>query len=251
MPNKKEVDKILNRIRIIDFIGKFLNIIVQFYWVIFLIFLVLCLSIILSPYLNVWGRGSIYYTLKPFFLQIFGSKESMWVFLAFFIIPIQEIYKSIKENKNNVIGRINARKGLIEEMESNMDSIFSNNVDKPTKNYWFEQIDNDLVTFPSTRSKQEWKDFSQLYKEIVYYQDLVRAYFWGKQLDVAEYQFVLQIKFIKFLGLQSGLEDLIDKPDLNNPNHKKIGRDTLSKVYPENKNIYLDNLHSKINQLFL
>lgn len=251
MSNKKDVYKSFCWIKIKDFFGVFLDIFVRLYWVIFLLLLVLCLTVILSPYLNVWGRGSTYYTLKPFFLQIFGSKESMWVFLAFFIIPIQEIYKSIKENRNNVVSRINARKGLIEEMESNMDSIFSNNVDKPTKNYWFEQIDNDLVTFSFIRNKQEWKDFSQLYKEIIYYQDLVRAYFWGKQLDVAEYQFVLQIKFIKFLGLQSGLEGLVEESDLNSPTHKKIGRDTISEHYPNNKDIYLNNLKSKINQLFL
>lgn len=227
------------------------NVLIKFlhnnFWRFFLIILLFSFLVIISPYLKYGDKGYTYFYLKPYFLQLFGSKESMWVFLAFFIIPLQEIYKKISDKDNLHSDMENAKSGLLNEMCCNMDSIFSNNVDKPISFYWYEHINNDLVPNFSKRGELLWKDFVDLYKEIIYYQNLVRVYFWNKQVDIAEYQFTIQSKFAKFIDWTTGLETLKDFPSQN---YKKIGRDTLSKVYPEKKTFGLEKLKLKIDDLF-
>lgn len=215
----------------------------------FLITLGIIFFIVISPYLNFGDKGYLYFSMKPYFMQFFGSKESMWVFFAFFIIPLKEIHKLIAIKYKTIINMENAQNGLQNEMKLNMDSVFSKNVDKPVSLFWYEQINNNLASNFNKSEKTLWQDFSDLYKEIIYYQNLMRVYFWSNKQEISEYQFSLQLVFCNFINWKSGLEE-VNTDRQSTLEHKKNGRNVLSEVYPIKKEELLKKLKTKIDRLF-
>ena len=197
--------------------------------------------LILSPYILNGRFGWLYFFFKPYFLQLFSSKESMWVFFSFLIIPLVELKKQLEAIYSRQKKLEQAKKGLKNELESNLISIFAHNVDKPLNFYWFNKIDNELIR-ELGNAGNEWKLFYDLYKELANYSDLVLHLYKlpeiGKKLEVAGYQFDTMMKFANFTNTTTHLSKIEEYPYQNTPANKKRARDLLSGGFEVKKEEY-------------
>lgn len=133
-------------------------------------FILVVLSLI--PYITPFGY--VYYILKPYANQVFGSKEAMWGYVGVLSAAIGILIGIIYNDNQRKIRAKNLIYNLYDEILSNISLLFTGEVERPFYYEAFEIIKKDYSDF--IKNREQFREIRALYDELRYYQEIVKYF---------------------------------------------------------------------------
>lgn len=116
----------------------------------------------------------IYYLLRPYGVQIFADKQSLWGFVGVLSaavgILIGFIYKECRDTQEfaQAIG------ALYHELLRNIDLLFTGEVERPSLFEAFERVSREYAN--KIGDAEKYRMLRQIYDELYYYREILRAH---------------------------------------------------------------------------
>lgn len=173
---------------------------------------------LLLPYINNGQFSYVFYSLKPFALQVFKDKQTLWSFAgiitAAFGILLGFLYKDFSDR-----GKFDSLvKALHAEMLRNFDLLFTGEVERP---YSFEVFDTFSKKYiDEIKDINKYSDFvRRVYDELYYYREIVKIWRVNEPLIVTEKQFTacnVIVEHFEGKGIDNSDKRLISSTPGNN-----------------------------------
>lgn len=170
------------------------------YFLGFLILPFLLTCILLFPFIptfKTWGLSNLYYLLKPYGLQIFGSKSAMWGYMGVLSAAIGLFVGFLYEDWQRIMRAKNLVKSLREEILNNIQLLFTGEVERPFYYNIFDTIKNEYSEFIVNINR--FRLITALYDELRYYREIVKYWRVNNYGDiVTERQLGVCLKYIEY-----------------------------------------------------
>lgn len=151
---------------------------------------VFCLSM---PYLRINGLNSLYYSLKPWGLQIFRDKQTLWSVIGILSAGLGVVIGLTarqQEKEKEKIGAINA---FYEEIIGNINQIFTGEMEQVYDTDGLQRIKDHFNS--SIKDFDRFRKIHELYNELNFYREVQLAIRWVVPLWLQKDSFQLATSF--------------------------------------------------------
>lgn len=193
--------------------------------------------------------AEIYHLLKPYGLQVFGSKSTMWGYMGVLSAAIgvllgfvwQEIQR--KQRIGSLI------KSLKEEVRRNIGQLFTGEVERPFYYEIFEIINKDYSDFIHDHNRM--RKLAALYDELRFFQEIVRHWRITNPNDiVTECQLGVCINYIHYFEDEKAHTNYYRFITIPTHDAWMVKRDRAIKVKEDNINKWEKKLNSELKKIF-
>lgn len=202
-----------------------------------LLLMALLISKLFSPPLN---------SLYPFFsyygVQLFGTREALWVFVGI-AIALGGVVLNIEYQEKIQLKRVRSIvKSFKEEILSNVERLFTGEVERPLSRIIFELINRDF--FEYIKNIKKYRDLVVLYDSLYYYQEVVTRWYPSDQDVVTEKHADTCNTFVKYFE-GKGLKVL---EGLNPERRNKLMNESIRNTAISTKKENIKKWELKLNQ---
>lgn len=203
---------------------------------------------LLTPYVRILGFPGLYYQTKPWGLQVFHDKQTLWSVVGILSAGLGVIIGLTVRQQEIEKEKMGAIYSFYEEILRNINQIFSGELERVYDTDGLQRIKDHFNS--AIKDFNKFRKIHELYNELNFYREVQVAVRWGAPALVTERQFSTCNKFLEYFGQHIDPASVINhQPPYQGSEWEQI-RDAAISMKDANLNTWKTKLRTDFKKMF-